>query len=387
METALTGMSGFGDRAEEVRKRWAWVEPSVWTERMLTKLENWVKGDKWVGLMDMVCQPRNLQSAFKRVKANHGSAGADGTSIDNYKQCIEQNLGNLSARIMAGRYIPQVVKRIWIPKTGSPGKRALGIPTVEDRVAQTALRNVIAPIFEQDFSSYSYGYRPRRGVKDALKRVEQLLADGLGWVLDADVKSYFDTIPHEGLMELVKTKIGDEGVLFLIQAYLNQEVTDGVRKWKQKTGTPQGGVVSPLLSNIYLNPLDHKMEKLGYEMVRYADDFIVLCRSEGEAQRALEEVRDWMVKAGLQLHPEKTRIVDACKEGFEFLGYHFENGRKWPKKRSLEKQKNAIEKSEVNKTAKVDDFGTVSAKGLGLEAEKRFAGKEVDKSANCLGIW
>lgn len=329
-------LPGMGANTGAIQQRWLWVEPSIWTDRMLTKLENWMKGEKWLGLMDLVYQPKNLLSAFKRVKANHGSAGLDGTTVNMYKACLARNLENLAIRLRAGRYIPQAVKRIWIPKAGSPTKRPLGIPTVEDRVAQTALRNVIGPIFERDFSSHSYGFRPMRGVKDALKRVERLLGDGYVWVLDADLKSYFDTIPHGRLMKLVEAKIGDGGVLYLIRAYLNQEVTDGVRKWRRKTGTPQGGVVSPMLSNIYLDPLDREMENRGYEMVRYADDFMVLCRSEWEAQRALDEVRAWTVKAGLLLHPEKTRIVDTRKEGFDFLGYHFENGRKWNKKESLD---------------------------------------------------
>jgi len=205
------------------------------------------------------------------------------------------------------------------------------------------MRNVLEPIFEKGFAAHSYGFRPRRGCKDALRRVVELLRAGYTYIVDADLKSYFDTIPHTAMLEEVKREVADGRVLELIEAYMKNSIMDGVEQWAPEQGTPQGAVLSPLLSNIYLNPLDHLMREQGREMVRYADDFIILCRTEVEAQRALEEVRQWTAQAGLTLHPEKTHIVDATQPGgFDFLGYHFESGQKWPRKKSLDKFKDTI---------------------------------------------
>lgn len=221
--------------------------------------------------------------------------------------------------------------------------RPLGIPTVRDRVVQGAIRHVIEPIFERDFAEESYGFRPGRGAKDALRRVWELLEREYIHVVDADLESYFDTIPHEALMERVKEKIADGKVLKLIETYLRQEVMETTKGWTPERGTPQGAVLSPLLSNIYLDPLDHRMAEMGYKMVRYADDFVILCRSEQEAQRALAEVKRWTATAGLRLHPDKTRIVDASQRGgFDFLGYHFERGYRWPRKKTLRKLKDSL---------------------------------------------
>jgi RNA-directed DNA polymerase len=235
------------------------------------------------------------------------------------------------------------VRRKWIAKPGSSEKRPLGIPTVRDRVVETALRNVMEPIFERDFAEHSYGFRPRRGCKDALRRVNHLLKAGHTWVVDADLQSYFDTIPKRKLMERVAKKVADSRVLELVEAMLQQEVMEGLRHWTPEAGTPQGAVISPLLSNIYLDPLDHEVASNGYEMVRYADDFVILCRSEAQAQAALAKVQQWTASAGLRLHPEKTRIVDATQRGgFDFLGYHFERGYRWPRRKSVAKLKEAI---------------------------------------------
>src|SRR6266567_1457693 len=225
---------------------------------------------------------------------------------------------------------------------GRAEKRPLGIPTVRDRVVQTALRLVLEPIFERDFATHSYGFRPGRGCKDALRRVAELLDAGYVFIVDADLKSYFDTIPKDRLLALVGRKVADGRIMTLIESFLEQGVLDGVRQWTPEQGTPQGAVVSPLLSNIYLDPLDHLMAGRGYEMVRYADDFVVLCRSPADAAEALAVVRDWTEKAGLTLHPVKTRLVDAEADGFDFLGYHFGRGRRWPRKKSLAKLKDKI---------------------------------------------
>jgi RNA-directed DNA polymerase len=255
----------------------------------------------------------------------------------------EANLEKIARALRRNEYQPSAVKRVWIPKPGSKERRPLGIPTVRDRVVQAALRHVLEPIFERDFAEHSYGFRPNRGCKDALRRVDQLLHHGYTWVVDADLKSYFDTIPQQKLLARVAAKVSDGRVLDLVQAYLRQGVLEEAKYWTPEKGTPQGGVVSPLLSNIYLDPLDHLMAQRGMEMVRYADDFVLLCQTESQAQAALVEVQQWTAQAELALHPEKTRIVDATQRGgFEFLGYHFERGMKWPRAKSLEKLKTTV---------------------------------------------
>ena len=204
------------------------------------------------------------------------------------------------------------------------------------------MRMVIEPIFEHDFAEHSYGFRPNRGCKDALRRVDELLKSGYTTIVDADLKSYFDTIPHDRLMALVGQKVSDGRILTLIEAFLKQGVLDGLREWTPEMGSPQGAVISPLLSNIYLNPLDHQMARAGFEMVRYADDFVILCRSPDEASRALAMVQDWTTAAGLTLHPTKTRIVNAATDAFDFLGYRFESGQRFPRPKSLQKLKDSI---------------------------------------------
>jgi RNA-directed DNA polymerase len=199
------------------------------------------------------------------------------------------------------------------------------------------------PIYERDFAEESYGFRPGRGPKDALRRVQGLLETGHVWVVDADLARFYDTIPHQALLKKVEEKITDGKVLSLVTAYLEQEVLEGMKTWIPEEGTPQGATLSPLLSNIYLDPLDHQMAERGHKMVRYADDFVILCKSKEEARRALEEVKGWTEKNGLELHPHKTRLVDAReKGGFDFLGYHFERGYRWPRKKSLKQFRDKI---------------------------------------------
>jgi len=327
----------------EVRDRWAWTEPMVWTERMLTALEVGVKGGSWFSLIDKVYKPGNLRAAFAKVKANQGAAGVDHQTIEMFEANLETNLSKVAQQLADGRYCPQAVRRHWIAKPGSSEKRPLGIPTVRDRVVQTALRNVLEPIFERDFAAHSYGFRPQRGCKDALRRVDYLLKAGYTWVVDADMQRYFDTIPKQKQLERVAEKVADSRVLELVEAMLQQAVMEGLEHWTPEAGTPQGAVISPLLSNIYLDPLDWEMAGSGYEMVRYADDFVILCRSAAEARAALAKVQEWTTPAGLRLHPEKTRIVDATERGgFDFLGYHFERGYRWPRRKSVAKLKATI---------------------------------------------
>jgi len=330
-------------RAGEIWGRWSWVELSVWTERMLTALENGVKGGKWYSLMDKVYSLGNLRSAFSMVKANKGSPGIDHQTIEAFATRLEANLERVAQSLRAGRYRPQAIKRVWIPKPGSTEKRPLGVPTVRDRVVQAALRNVLEPVFEKDFADHSYGFRPGRGCKDALRQVDLLLKQGYTYVVDADLKSYFDTIPHDLLMARIRDKLADNRILALVEMFLKQQIMETTTGWTPETGTPQGAVLSPLLSNIYLDPLDHLMAQSGVNMVRYADDFVILCRTESEALLALSMVQQWTTQAGLTLHPTKTRIVDATvRGGFDFLGYHFERGMRWPRPKSLKKLRDAI---------------------------------------------
>lgn len=327
------------------RDPWWWVERAVWTERMLTRLASGGPADRvWFTLVDKTHAPANLQSAFHKVWRNGGSAGADEQTVAHFGRHAEEELQRLHKELHDGTYRPQPVRRAWIDKPGSREKRPLGIPAVRDRIVQGALRHVLEPIFETDFAVHSYGFRPGRGAKDALRRVDTLLKAGHGWVVDADLKSYFDTIPHERLMALVKERVADGRVLALVESFLRAGVLEESKGWQPtEKGTPQGGVISPLLANLYLNPLDQQMEKAGWAMVRYADDFVILCRTQAQAQSALEAVRQWVEEAGLTLHPEKTRVVDAAQPGgFDFLGYHFERGMKWPRQKSLEKLKERV---------------------------------------------
>ena len=340
----LADASPRAKQAGDIRARWAWVEPEVWTDRMLTALEKGVKGGKWFSLVDKVYALRTLERAFKDVKQNKGSSGVDHQTVENFEMKLDANLERISRLLKESQYTPQANQRVWIPKPGTrKEKRPLGIPTVRDRVVQTALRYTLEPIFEREFAEHSYGFRPGRGCKDALRRVEQLLKRGYTWVVDADLKSYFDTIPHEPLMKQVSERVSDGRILKLMESFLKQGIMENMRYWTPEEGTPQGAVISPLLSNIYLDPLDHLMAKEGFEMIRYADDFVILCRSQAEAERALEVVHGWTKQAGLTLHPAKTCIVDATQRGgIDFLGYHFERGYKWPRKKSLQKFKENI---------------------------------------------
>ena len=341
-----TQQAGEAQNPWAIRARWDWVEPEVWTERMLTALEQGVKGGKWFRLIDKVYALPNLRRAFARVKDNGGAAGVDHVTVEEFECHLEANLERLAQTLRDGSYRPQAIRWVWIPKPGSKEKRPLGIPIPQvrdDRVVQAALRAVLEPIFERNLAAQSYGFRPGRGCQEALRRVDTLLKQGYRWVVDADLKSYFDTIPHAGLLDRVREKVADGRVLGLVAAYLTAQVMETAKGWTPEGGTPQGAVISPLLSNIYLDALDHLLAGKGYEMVRYADDLVILCRSEAQARTALEQVQQWTASAGLKLHPVKTRIVDATSQGgFDFLGYHFQRGYRWPRQKSLEKLKDTL---------------------------------------------
>jgi RNA-directed DNA polymerase len=322
--------------AETRAGKWTWVEATVWSERMLAALENGVKGGKWFSLMDKVYRKQTLGAAWQKVRANAGAAGVDGQSVERFEARAEVYLEELERALRMGEYRPEPIRRVEIPK-GDGKMRPLGIPVVKDRIVQTALKLVIEPIFEREFEESSYGFRPGRGCKDALREVERLLKEGYTHVVDADLESYFDSIPHEPLMGEVSERISDGAVLELIRAFVNQDIIEGMKRWTPVGGTPQGAVISPLLANIYLHCLDRQMKQKGYHMVRYADDFVVLCRSTEQAQEALKEVRAWVDQNGLKLNGDKTHVGD-CRQagqGFEFLGYRFEVGRRWVRRKSL----------------------------------------------------
>src|SRR5262245_33343380 len=324
-------------------RNWAWVEAEVWTERMLSALGNGVKGGKWYSLIDKVYAHDTLAIAWTKVQANKGAAGVDGQSVDRFAAKAEEYLSELSTALRENSYRPQAVKRVEIPK-GDGRMRPLGIPTVKDRIVQQAVRLVIEPIFENGFCDGSYGFRPGRGCHDALREVDRLLKEGYTHVVDADLQSYFDTIPHGRLMTRVEEQVSDGRVLDLISGWLQADILQGLAEGTPIEGSPQAAVISPLLANIYLDPLDRLMAEHGYPMVRYADDFVILTRNHAEAEVALALVKAWVSENGLTLHPEKTRTVNCRKKGngFEFIGYRFERGRRDVRKKRLDKLKETV---------------------------------------------
>ena len=343
--TSVPGQSSTGSAAEAKQgaetpasRNWSWVEAGVWTERMLSALGNGVKGGKWYALIDKVYAPATLRLAWTKVEANAGAAGVDGQSVERFAAKAEVYLSELATAVREDNYRADAVKRVEIAK-GDGRMRPLGIPTVKDRIVQQAVRLVIEPIFESVFCDGSYGFRPERGCHDALGEVDRLLKAGYTHVVDADLQSYFDTIPHERLMARVEERVSDGRVLDLIRGWLTADILRGLDRWTPLQGSPQGAVISPLLANIYLDPLDRLMAAHGYSMVRYADDFVILTRSHAEAEAALALVKEWVEANGLTLHPVKTRIANCRKKGngFGFLGYRFECGRRYIRKKSLDK--------------------------------------------------
>jgi RNA-directed DNA polymerase len=310
---------------------------------LTTLLENRVRGGKWHALIDKVYAPLNLFTASRKVTGKRKAAGVDGQSCEAFEEHLLVETRRLSEEIRTGIYRPSAVRRVHIPKPGRPNEtRPLGIPTVRDRVVQRAIVNVIEPILDHQFHERSFGFRHGRGAHDALRIVEQKLQAGCVYVVDADLKGYFDTIPKERLLALVQEHISDSRMLHLIRLFLDQNILEELREWTPVAGVPQGAVLSPVMSNLYLNPLDHQMADSGFEMVRYADDFVVLCRSQSEAEAALQMITAWVESAGLTLHPTKTKIVDSRVESFAFLGYSFRGDQIYPRRESLAKMKTRI---------------------------------------------
>lgn len=322
---------------------WAWVDREIWTDRMLAALGNGVKGNKWFSLIDKVYRSETLWTAWQQVRKNKGAMGIDGISIKRFEAQAERYLDELSETIKNGAYRPSGVRRVDIPKPDGK-KRPLGIPTVKDRIVQAAVKRVIEPIFEREFLPMSYGFRPGRGCKDALRAVDQALKKGYTYVVDADLAGYFDSIPHDQLMKQIESRISDGVLLKILNQWLKQDVIQGASRWTPTQGSPQGAVISPLLANIYLDPLDKHISSLGYRMIRYADDFVILCQHQEDAERALSAAKSWVEENGLSLHPDKTHIGNCLEhgQGFDFLGYRFESGKRTVRKKSMKALKDKI---------------------------------------------
>ena len=278
-------------------------------------------------LVDKVYSRKNLKLAWERVRANRGASGTDGITIGAFEANLDVNLERLHQELRDKTYQPQPVRRLEIPKRGAPGKtRPLGIPSVYDRVCQQALVNRLESIFENVFDPSSFGYRKGRKTADALSKIWREVEAGYEWIVDADLKDYFGSVDHEKLMTLVGKQIADSRVLRLIQQMLKAGYEEKGQRFETPRGTPQGGVISPLLSNILLTPFDKEMRHQGYRLTRWADDWVVTCRTRAEAKDALVRAAKILGKLGVTLNREKTRIVHIA-QGFEFLGFKIGRGK------------------------------------------------------------
>ncbi|WNS42116.1 group II intron reverse transcriptase/maturase [Paenibacillus sp. MMS20-IR301] len=277
---------------------------------------------RYYSLIDKVYQMNNLHEAWLSVKKNQGSGGVDGVSIEMYEKNLHINLRELQRLLQQGRYVPNPVRRRYIEKEN--GKlRPLGIPTVRDRICQQAVRQIIEPIFEEDFYYYSFGFRAGYSAHQAIRAIRRAKRNGYEHVVDLDIVSFFDEIPHEGLMEKVRGRITDGKVLTLIRGWLTAGIMEDDQFHETEIGSPQGGVISPLLANIYLNTFDWEMKEQGFAVVRYADDAVILCKSKEQAKEAYLTAKKILEEdLGLRMHPEKTKVVD-FEEGFRFLGFDY----------------------------------------------------------------
>jgi len=293
------------------------------------RLAHWLNptGEKKVhSLVDKVYKQKNLELAWEKVKRNRGSGGVDGQSIDDFERNLEGNLKRLHDELRTQTYQPQPVKRHLIPKSGQPGKfRPLGIPTIYDRVCQQALLNRLEPIFEPVFDEASFGYRRGRSAKDALRKIWCEVEQGHEWVVDADLKDFFGSAVHEKLMVLLNQRVADGRVLALLESIMKVGYLEDGKVHQTQRGVPQGGVISPLISNVLLTPFDREMRRKGYRLTRFADDWVVTCRTRAEAQSALTFATKVLEKLGVVLNEDKTRIVHV-RHGFEFLGYKIKRG-------------------------------------------------------------
>src|SRR5260221_8284668 len=286
-------------------------------------------GDRKVhSLVDKVYKRWNLEGAWLRVKSNGGAGGVDGQTLLDFEKVLEEQLDRLHQELKNDTYQPLPVRRQLIPKAGQPGKfRPLGIPAIYDRVCQQALLNRLEPIFEPVFDDASFGYRKGRSTKDALRKIWKEIAGGSEWIVDADLRDFFGSVDHEKLLTLVAQRVADGRVLRLIEAMLKAGSYGKGQLFPSERGTPQGGVVSPTLSNILLTPFDREMRLRGYQLTRYADDWVITCKSAAEARAAVAAAGRILKQLGVELHPQKTRIVHV-QDGFEFLGYKIKRGKK-----------------------------------------------------------
>ena len=277
-------------------------------------------------LVDKVFKRRNLELAWQRVKQNKGAGGVDGISIAEFEEHLDVHLDQLHEELKTDTYQPMPVRQKLIPKAGQPGKfRPLGIPAVYDRVCQQALQNRLEPIFEPIFDDASFGYRPRRSTKDALRKIWNEIEAGAEWIVDADLSNFFGTVDHDKLLALVAKQVSDGRVLRLIRSMLKADCLVDGTPVPVDQGTPQGGVISPILSNVLLTPFDREMRHRGFRLTRYADDWVVTCHTRQEAERVLSEATTILTSLGVKLNREKTRIVH-IRDGFEFLGYKIKRG-------------------------------------------------------------
>lgn len=314
-----------------------------------------MRAQKAHSLIGQVYDPRNLVRAWERVKANKGAGGVDGVTVVRFEENRDHYLGLLHQKLKDGSYRPRPVRRVEIDKPGSTAKRALGIPTVMDRVCQQAVVQILAPIFEPTFRDESFGFRPGRSTHMAMRRIWRQLKAGNHWVVDADIADFFGTLSHSTLVDLVASRVADSKVLRLLRQFLEAGVLIDGQVEPTLTGVPQGGVASPLLSNVYLHVFDEKMVAAGFALTRYGDDWVITCKSRRDAERALTSARAVLEgDLGLRVHPAKTRIVHV-DQGFEFLGYKIKQGKgrlryreggpdlyAYPRDRAIERFKNRV---------------------------------------------
>src|SRR3954463_6229481 len=294
------------------------------------RLANWINptdAKKVHSLIDKVYKRKNLEMAWEKVKANRGSGGVDGQTWKAFGEQLDPQLDRLQSELAEEAYKPQPVRQVQIPKTGKPGEfRTLGVPTIYDRVCQQALLNRLEPIFEPVFDEANFGYRRGRSTKDAMRKVWKEIQSGREWIVDADLKDFFGSVDHTKLLTLIAQLIADGRVLRLIEAMLKAGSYGQGQLFPSERGTPQGSVVSPLLSNILLTPFDQEMRSKGYQLTRFADDWVVTCQSATEARAAIDAALRILSELSVQLHPQKTRVVHV-RHGFEFLGYLVRRGR------------------------------------------------------------
>jgi RNA-directed DNA polymerase len=332
-----------------------------WTEAMVAALPQLrVEGRKWFQMYDKVADERTLRLAWERIdmrvsgEARRRGAGVDGVTAEAFSRIADKELPTLAAALKEGRYRPAPVKRQWIPKPGSARKRPLGLPTVADRVVQEATRGMIEPIWEEQFLDGSHGFRPGRSTDTACRLLESYLSSGRVWIVDADITGCFDNISHEAIGKLLNRHIADGKMRGLVESMLKAGVMEGWTRRSVVAGTPQGGVISPLLCNITLHEMDARLESKGIKWVRYADDFVLACETREQAEAALQVAAQALAPLGLELHPNKTRIAH-LEEGFDFLGWRYQGNRRWPRKKSEKAIRNRIkEKTRRNRPGSME---------------------------------